>query len=223
MPTKRRDQSRVDLRRAEALGLRRAGLSYRQIGERMGLSLGRAYSLVSEALSQIIHEEATALRDLEASRLDTMQAAIWSRAVTGDLRAIDTALRISARRSRLLGLDLADSGAAIPADEVETLARVYVEAAVDAAPYLSAARFVFALTSWARASAREELLGSLLGTAPDAAQESIGRQYALASKQAADGREALGLAPTSAAQIASLVRQAGPTILNPSEQREIES
>jgi len=189
----------------------------------MGLGHSRAHTLVTEALGTIVHEEATALRDLEASRLDTMQAAIWSRAVTGDLRAIDTALRISARRSRLLGLDLADSGAAIPEETVESLARVYADAAVDAAPYLGLARYMFALTSWARASAREELLGTLLGTAPDAAQESIGRQYALASKQAADGREALGLTPTSAAQIGALVRQAGTTVLSPSEQKAIES
>ncbi|WP_314431654.1 hypothetical protein [Microbacterium lacticum] len=213
----------METRRAEALSYRRAGLSYRQIGERMHLSHTQAHALVMQALDRIVHEEATALRDLEAQRLDMMQAAVWSRAVSGDLRAIDTTLRISARRSRLLGLDLADSGAMIPSDEVETLARVYVDAAVDAAPYLSAARFVFALTSWARASAREELLGGLLGTAPDAAQESIARQFAMASKQASDGREALGLTPTSAAQIASLVRQAGPTVLSPTEQREIES
>lgn len=220
---RRRDQSRVDGLRAEALGLRRAGLSYRQIGERMSLSHGRAHSLVMEALDTLVHEEATALRDLEASRLDMMQAAVWSRAVTGDLRAIDTALRISARRSRLLGLDLADSGVTIPEESVESLARVYVDAAVDAAPYLGLARFMFALTSWARASAREELLGGLLGTAPDAAQDAIGRQFALASKQAADGRESLGLTPTSAAQIGHLVRQAGPTVLSPSEQRAIQS
>ena len=218
-----RDTSRVETRRAEALGYRRAGLSYRQIGERMRLSHTQAHTLVMQALDRIVHEEATALRDLEASRLDTMQAAVWTRAISGDYRAIDTVLRISARRSRLLGLDLADSGATIPSEEVETLARVYADAAVEAAPYLSAVRFAFALTSWARASAREELLGALLGTAPDAAQEAIRRQYALASKQAADGREALGLTPTSAAQIATLIRQAGLTVLSPSEQRVIQS
>jgi hypothetical protein len=44
------------------------------------------------------------LREIEVARLDALQAAIWSRALTGDIRAINTVGRIIDRRCRILGL-----------------------------------------------------------------------------------------------------------------------
>jgi len=45
------------------------------------------------------------LRSVENARLDRAQAAIWTAVLQGDLKAIDTFLKISARRARLNGLD----------------------------------------------------------------------------------------------------------------------
>jgi hypothetical protein len=42
---------------------------------------------------------------IEALRFDTMLDAIWDKAISGDTRAIDTALAISRERRKLLGLD----------------------------------------------------------------------------------------------------------------------
>ena len=47
------------------------------------------------------------IRDVEVMRLSSMLEAIWPKAMRGDYRAIDRALRISERLSRLLGLDAA--------------------------------------------------------------------------------------------------------------------
>ena len=45
------------------------------------------------------------LRELEVQRLDAMLYAVWDDVLQGDANAVHTALRISERRSRLLGLD----------------------------------------------------------------------------------------------------------------------
>ena len=45
------------------------------------------------------------LRELEVQRLDAMLYAVWDDVLHGDANAVHTALRISERRSRLLGLD----------------------------------------------------------------------------------------------------------------------
>jgi hypothetical protein len=60
---------------------------------------------VSRALAATIEQPAQELRQLEAERLDAMTAALWPRAMDGDLRATDRILGIMDRRARLLGLD----------------------------------------------------------------------------------------------------------------------
>jgi hypothetical protein len=41
----------------------------------------------------------------ELDRLDAMLRACWSKAIGGDMKAVDRVLKISERRSKLLGLD----------------------------------------------------------------------------------------------------------------------
>jgi hypothetical protein len=53
--------------------------------------------MVAEPLEQV--------RRLELLRLGRLFAAVWGGAMAGDIAAVDRALAISARRSRLLGLD----------------------------------------------------------------------------------------------------------------------
>ena len=96
-------------RGAEALELRLAGHSFAEIGRRMGVSGPRAYQLVAGELDRLNvrrFENAGELRRLEAARLDRLQAAVWDKALEGNLAAVDRALAIGARRARLLGLDL---------------------------------------------------------------------------------------------------------------------
>lgn len=52
-------------------------------------------------------------RALEVQRLDALQVPLWDKAMDGDIKAVNTILRISEQRSRLLGLhkpDVAHSG-----------------------------------------------------------------------------------------------------------------
>ncbi|UJP10633.1 hypothetical protein L2X99_02870 [Microbacterium sp. KUDC0406] len=58
-----------------------------------------------EALAANTVEAVDSLRQIESARLDAMQAALWPQALSGNARAIDTLIRLSARRARLMGLD----------------------------------------------------------------------------------------------------------------------
>jgi hypothetical protein len=45
---------------------------------------------------------------LEEQRLDELQEGIWDKALAGDARAVEVALKVLERRARMLGLDFAD-------------------------------------------------------------------------------------------------------------------
>lgn len=97
----KRDQAK----RSEALSFRMAGLTISQIAERLEVSDTAVSELIGRSLDNLNTPEVEELRSLENARLDRAQAAIWSRVLEGDTKAIDSYLRISQRRSRLNGLD----------------------------------------------------------------------------------------------------------------------
>lgn len=96
----------VALKWAKAIDLRRTGLTYDQIAERLGYaSRSGAYDAVMGGLRATLKEPADELRALESERLDALLAGIWEQATHGDLDCLDRALKIMARRAALLGLD----------------------------------------------------------------------------------------------------------------------
>ena len=102
-------------RQQTALSLRKSGASYRAIAAHISTlpgnekySEGLAHADITACLKAI--NEKTSLdteeyRSLELERLDTAQIAIAKKVQSGDLGSIDRWLRISERRSALLGLD----------------------------------------------------------------------------------------------------------------------
>lgn len=102
------DRLRGAALRRQCVALRATGLSYEAIGERVGCSRQNAWKHVTAAFDDIrtkTAENAVILRDLELERLDRMLEGVWEAATTGDVSAVDRALRISERRAKLLGLD----------------------------------------------------------------------------------------------------------------------
>lgn len=87
--------------------LRRAGVTYDVIADEVGYSnASGAYHAFTRAMKRTLRESGSEeLRELEADRLDRLQRFAWPQAAQGDLRSIETILRIMARRARLLGLD----------------------------------------------------------------------------------------------------------------------
>jgi hypothetical protein len=88
----------------KVLELRRAGYGMTEVSRQLGMPLSTVKARYKAALARTLREPAAAVRDLEADRLDRLQAAIWNRAIKGELDAIDRVLKIHDKRVELLGL-----------------------------------------------------------------------------------------------------------------------
>jgi hypothetical protein len=92
-------------KRAAATKLRAAGRTFKQIAVELGVTTGRAYQLVDEALYATIAAPAERLRQIELARLDQLLRGVYGKAIRGDHSAIGSVLKIIARIERLTGLD----------------------------------------------------------------------------------------------------------------------
>lgn len=110
-------------RRTEALKLRTAGASLRDIATALRVGERTVRRDLDAALATLSTEQqraAEALRALEAERLDRLQLGHWKRAIGGDVAAANVVLKIMERRARLLGLD-AQPGATLDPNVVVIL------------------------------------------------------------------------------------------------------
>lgn len=93
----------------QAYHLRASGTPWWEIAEQLGISETQAARLVADkiaAAARLVDEGAKRhLLALEVERLDRLQQSLWDRAMGGDLRAVDTALRIITTRAKILGLE----------------------------------------------------------------------------------------------------------------------
>jgi AcrR family transcriptional regulator len=105
--TQKTSAERIDLdrRRAKCLELRIQGMSLRDIAKRVGMHHSSVAEAIEAELAQLTREPAERLREVELERMDVLMKAAWDTAKDGDLNAIDTVLKVMARRAKLLGLD----------------------------------------------------------------------------------------------------------------------
>lgn len=109
----RGNKAKVDVRKAVAadkrrmaLELRKAGASYQQISDQLGLGgKSNAHRAVKRAILDIPMDAAREVLAMELERLDALLLAVWQKAKGGDLNAVDRVLRIQERRTAYLGLD----------------------------------------------------------------------------------------------------------------------
>jgi predicted transcriptional regulator len=95
-------------RASQALELRKAGATYRQIGEAMGFTEQRAHQIVTHELVRLNKdraESAEGVRTLELDRLDAIFMGQYKQAKAGHQGAVNACLSIMARRAKILGLD----------------------------------------------------------------------------------------------------------------------
>jgi len=138
--------------RERAALVRKSGRTYDEIARTVGFAdRSGAARAVQRALDATVREGADALRQLEAERLDALTAALWSKAIDGDERAVDRVLAVMERRARLLGLNAPTKRSIdhisrerfmelfdeLVAEEQELTARV---AAIEEAPSVAGAR-----------------------------------------------------------------------------------
>lgn len=92
----------------ECLRLRTAGKSFGVIAEACGVSKSTVGDNIKKALARVRKENdhtMEAIRDLELENLRSLQNALWEKAMAGDVPSVGECLKISARRSMLIGLD----------------------------------------------------------------------------------------------------------------------
>lgn len=108
-------RSKMPKSRAKALLLERCclelrikGYTYEQMGEELGVSTVACYKATKRGMESLTEEnraEAKHLYDIELSRLERAYKAISHRVESGELRAVDTAIRLSQRLGKLAGID----------------------------------------------------------------------------------------------------------------------
>lgn len=95
-------------RRVQAFELHKLGVSYREIGHQLGVSVATAHEDVQSVLDEL---RATALAsandyvNLELERLDAAQFALSQHLESGDPQVVNAWVKVSESRRKLLGLD----------------------------------------------------------------------------------------------------------------------
>lgn len=106
MTSKKAPEPELLEQEAKVIELRRSGATWSVIAERVGYAgPSGAYKAYQRAAERMIRPNLEELRDTELDRLDRLQLGLWGKAIQGDVRAVDSVLRIIDRRARLLGLD----------------------------------------------------------------------------------------------------------------------
>jgi hypothetical protein len=101
-----RNRALAAARRAQAVELRTQGWTYERIAVELGYAnRGTVFHIVSEALRAHTAEAVGELRNLEVERLDSLQLAVWHKAMEGDVPSAIAAVRCIMARCRLLGLE----------------------------------------------------------------------------------------------------------------------
>lgn len=94
----------------EAFKLRTQGWTYQAIADKLGISSAQVYQWVRKEVARRAEETREVVDEItaiELERLDKIVEGIWAKVEAGSLEHIDVFLRVSARRSKLLGLDAA--------------------------------------------------------------------------------------------------------------------
>lgn len=81
-------------------------MTFQAIADDLGYtSKATAFNIIKKAMTKHVAEAVEDRKLLEGSRLDVLQAALWTRAVGGDLKAAQICLAIIMDRIKLFGLD----------------------------------------------------------------------------------------------------------------------
>ena len=93
-------------RERQVLQLRLEGWTFDAIAQRLGYKTpSGAHMAYKSALKRTLQQPADEIREAELARLDELQKIAWQQVLSGDLRAVDSVLRIMDRRAKFLGLD----------------------------------------------------------------------------------------------------------------------
>ena len=107
MPKKSKVNPATLEKEAKVLELRRGGLTFDLIAERLGYaSASGAHKAYMTACNRIVYADVVETRKVEMDRLDIAQAAIWGNVIQGEVPSVIALIKIMERRAKLLGLDM---------------------------------------------------------------------------------------------------------------------
>jgi len=95
----------VRQREALAVDLRAEGLTYREVGERLGITRQMATRVVKRGLATLVRERGAEMLALDNERVDMVWRAMWPHARAGSAPHAMVCLKALERRARLFGLD----------------------------------------------------------------------------------------------------------------------
>lgn len=99
----KRNRVLTEQRKARALELLADGKTYRETAKELGYANpSSVHRLVGRALAKNVADNIDALRAVEYDRLNALQAALWPKAMAGDVRAANAVLCIVRLRIRLI-------------------------------------------------------------------------------------------------------------------------
>ncbi|MDP9843271.1 hypothetical protein J2853_002482 [Streptosporangium lutulentum] len=111
--------------------MRIAGVSPTVIAESLGYaSSAAAVKDITRAMQKAAKAEQIASEELlkmEIDRLDRLMAGIWSKALQGDVKAVEQAEKLITRRCSLLGLDLINRNGSESSDAVSLLGALFAQ------------------------------------------------------------------------------------------------
>lgn len=101
-----RNRALATARHARAIQLATEWRTYQEIADELGYAnRGTVHHIVHVALARDRKEVVEDYQQLELARLDALQAALWDKAMAGDVDAAREVRAIVMARCRLLGLD----------------------------------------------------------------------------------------------------------------------
>lgn len=122
-------------RERQAVNLARGGLGYADIAIQLGYAnASGAWKAVQRALGRVPQGAVEDYRRIELARLDRLWAAYWPKALGGNIQAAIYLLKVSERRSRLLGMDAAVAIRATVTDALDAEIEELLEALRTPAP-----------------------------------------------------------------------------------------
>jgi hypothetical protein len=94
-----------------AYQLKKAGHHWNDIATMVGYASGNVAAVevrryITECATILSKEQREEVLSLELDRLDSLLNAVWDNAMTGDTKAVDSALKVINTRAKLLGLEL---------------------------------------------------------------------------------------------------------------------
>lgn len=124
VPQSHPNRAEVAEQTVRAYDLKLRGWNYRRIAEELGVSVGTVSNRIQQAIAERVDPRVEEYRAIELDKLENAEERLWQQVAEGTAgrlpRVVEVLMKVSERRSKLLGLDAPD--------------RQQIEATIDSRP-----------------------------------------------------------------------------------------